>query len=81
MMGSPAFTGIDKKTNILHGGPDPANYDDGCPSLGELFIKRLTQHGEKILLVIISISHPFFCNNIYYILLIISHVNHKRSMA
>lgn len=53
-------TGIDKKTNILHGGPDPANYDDGCPSLGELFIKRLTQHGEKILLVIISISHPFF---------------------
>lgn len=48
---SPMFVGIDRKTNILHAGPDPENYDDGCSSLGQLYIKRLTQHRDKILLV------------------------------
>lgn len=48
---STKFIGIDRKTNILHGGPDPENYDDGCSSLGQLYIKRLTQYGNKVLLV------------------------------
>lgn len=41
----------DQSSNIISGGPDPENYDDGCSSLGQLFIKRLTEHGKKILMV------------------------------
>lgn len=51
-MSSQIFTtGIDRKTNIIHGGPDPVNYDDGCASLGQLIVKRLTKYGDRILLV------------------------------
>lgn len=42
---------IDPRTNILSGGPDYENYDDGCSSLGELIIKRLTEQRDQILLV------------------------------
>lgn len=46
-----SYNRIDPKTNILYGGPDPENYEYGCGSLGELYVKRLTQHGDAILLV------------------------------
>lgn len=48
---APSFIGIDTTTNILHAGADPENYDDGCSSLGQLFAKRLTKYGDKVLLV------------------------------
>lgn len=46
---------IDPRTNILNGGPEVEGYDDGCSSLGELIIKRLTEQGDQVLLVIICL--------------------------
>lgn len=45
------FEYIDKSTNILTGGPEPDNYADGAESLGQLFIKKLTEYGDYIMMV------------------------------
>lgn len=50
-MSSISGNSIDRTTNILYGGSDPENFEDGCLSLGQLFMKRLTQNGDTILLV------------------------------
>lgn len=45
------FQYLDKATNILSGGPDPVNHDDGTESLGQLCIKRMTKQGNYVMMV------------------------------
>lgn len=42
---------IDRTTNVLNGGPEPDNYDEGTESLGHLCIKKLTEIGDYVMLV------------------------------
>lgn len=42
---------IDRSTNVLTGGPEPDNYDEGAKSLGHLCIKKLTEFGEYVIMV------------------------------
>lgn len=34
--------------NVLFGGPDPDNIDDGTRSLGEFILHRISQYGNSI---------------------------------
>lgn len=61
MLSSTNNNNIDRTTNILKGGPEHVNYEDGCLSLGQLFLKRLAQHGDTILMV--KIAERFETNN------------------
>lgn len=42
---------IDRTTNVLTGGPEPDNYDEGTESLGHLCIKKLSEIGDYVMLV------------------------------
>lgn len=42
---------IDRNTNVLTGGPEPDNYDEGAESLGQLCISKLTKHGDYVMMV------------------------------
>jgi non-ribosomal peptide synthetase component F len=41
----------DNEKYIIYGGPDPENMGAGCRSVGELFLKQLMMHGERVALV------------------------------
>lgn len=45
---------FDKSTNILNGGPDPVNHDDGTKSLGQLCIKRMTMQADYVIMVSVN---------------------------
>lgn len=42
---------IDRDTNVLTGGPEPDNYDEGAESLGQLCISKLTENGDYVMMV------------------------------
>lgn len=41
----------DNNKFILYGGPEPDNIGEGCKSLGEFLIKKLTENGDRVALV------------------------------
>jgi 4-coumarate--CoA ligase len=43
--------GNDNNKFIFYGGPEPDNIGDGCRSIGEFFLKQMTQHGDKVALI------------------------------